>query len=1443
MASFKVSFRIGTEYKIATEFLSPVSLTKLNDLHWHYVQFSRRKEDFTLTVDGKTTSFRAEQPANGEFFKLDEGAFLGGPGGHKVTDLGHIPNFRGCLGHVKLNGYKVLQLTVAFQSQTLSYRTDRNCSSLFKADQSSAPVSFVASGAFMGFTLAEPQTSMVLYFEIRTKTTNSALLYSSGNPYSNHFLLLKLVDSRLYVVISHVKGILAGHSKKVVSDGRWHRVSIKLADEEFDLSVDETNEKLFDSSVKISIFLGRYLNFGGSEIYSTQELANAKSEGSQGFLGCLHNIVHQYKPLGLKQIDVSMGIQPGCLYQYPCSESPCSPEFECVEFGFSDFQCQCGNNNADSCSDKMSADSTRSPISTSFSRLPERSGKITQPLDVNPLDVIEGGTQRLDWRNLYIFPQFRRFGLSNKDIRFWVAEPPEHGKLTRSEEGSHVHLFSYQDVLDGRLNYTHDSSETTRDSVELEVEFFNYSAEFFPKDLQKRLPYTLPIHIRPLNDPPKIQLLNGRTLRLAHGSKLDITQELILVLDPDTLPSRVKVKILFATPNSGYFELKSAPGVPLSMFSLENLINGQIVYVQTGQLNAEVILMASDEISDSDPVTLHVDAFHIQLRQVVNTGLRVLHGSHELITNANLSFSTNAPSQKLDIQYKIVNIPRRGFVEVQQSNGDWQVTETFNQSQIDRGAIRFRHVRENRPTDDLFKFTATVLDFTALNVFEFRVSFMPVSLRILQQSFVLNNTREKTITREYLFTWTYPKMTPPDETIYHITAPPRSGYLFKVLEEVGSAGRHRRIGLFSNFTQADVNRELIYYKLHYANHKMLRDLFQFKVITPSVTGTNNPFAITYLPGDGSIQLTNRSVLVKEGSLQPITVQHLFLETRDHKDFTFFVLIPPSHGDLKLLVAPNSKKTLGNGTSFTTDDIANDRLFYKHDDSESVDDKTLLSAKPRNTVNNQVEIQFWLTFKVLLLDDNEPKRVNYGRKPPVFYVISSSERLVRQRDLHYADADTDSKAESIVFTFPPSDPNGGFYSARLPDIPVNIFTQKQIDNDEILFRHFGVHKSFGIPFTVSDGKFVIRDNFTVNGSRPFLREFENSGLKLEHGRTVAIRNVNLSMETNLDAKPEEIVYKLTSLPQYGQINVQSVSSMEKSGKKSVEFFTQEDVDAGRVFYEHTSTDRTTLKDVLYLSVHTGDLERTVEFVIVISNETVLRVAANKEVIVSEGGVTVISKDNLEMIHPQFTPASIVYTVVESPIYGSLILEANRRTMGKEVVDIKDFYVHKFTQFDVNAGNLQYMHGNLNQKTDRIVMNVSAGSIQVNYVKLLIRVVKNEIFLETRNFTVFSERSFQLDSTHISARCSYYQNYSFVFTVTDPPKHGWIENRTDMNNIQEVETFTTKDLQSGTIFYTNDGKMFWGDQFSVVAGLVGENLESQPKSVHIRIQHLNIEGNRS
>ncbi len=522
---------MGTQSAGATEFLSPVSSAKLNDLNWHYVQFSRRKEEFSLTVDGQTTTFKGDQLGD-ELFKLDEGALLGGPGGHRVSDLGNIPNFRGCLGHVKLNGYKVLQLTVAFQSQSLSYRTDRNCSSLFKAEQSGSPISFVAGGAFMGFTLSDPQTSLVLYFEIRTKSSNCALLYSSGSPYSNHFLLLKLVDSRLYVVISHVKGIAAGHSKLVISDGRWHRISIKLADEEFGISIDEVNEKLLDPSVKISIFLGRYLNFGGSEIYSTQAVSNSSdNSGSKGFQGCLNNVVHQYKPLGLRQIDVSLGIQPGCLYQYPCSESPCSPEFECVEFGFSDYQCQCANEG--SCSDKMSADSTRSPITDR--QLTERTGKITQPIDVNPLEVVEGGSQRLGWQNIYVFPQFLRFGLSNSDVRFWVAEPPEYGKLTRTGVLSHVHLFSYQDVMDGSLNYTHDSSESTRDSIELEVEFTNYSAEFFPKELQKRLPYILPIHIHPVNDPPRIHLFNGRTLRMAHGSKLDITQEQILVLDPVSL--------------------------------------------------------------------------------------------------------------------------------------------------------------------------------------------------------------------------------------------------------------------------------------------------------------------------------------------------------------------------------------------------------------------------------------------------------------------------------------------------------------------------------------------------------------------------------------------------------------------------------------------------------------------------------------------------------------------------------------------------------------------------------------------------------------------------------------------------------------------------------------------------------------------------------------------
>ena len=148
--------------------------------------------------------------------------------------------------------------------------------------------------------------------------------------------------------------------------------------------------------------------------------------------------------------------------------------------------------------------------------------------------------------------------------------------------------FSMADVRNGNLNYTHDGSENSNDRIEIQVEFLNPndSSEIF---LEFQI-HEIRIEIESLNDPPKIHLPQGDQFLIPFHSKKFLTQDFLEILDPDSNPSEVFVKILHIDSNKGFFESIQTPGVPIGQFSSEDIINEKIRYVHRESQKSDLVL-------------------------------------------------------------------------------------------------------------------------------------------------------------------------------------------------------------------------------------------------------------------------------------------------------------------------------------------------------------------------------------------------------------------------------------------------------------------------------------------------------------------------------------------------------------------------------------------------------------------------------------------------------------------------------------------------------------------------------------------------------------------------------------------------------------------------------------------------------------------------------------
>ncbi|KJH52435.1 hypothetical protein DICVIV_01412 [Dictyocaulus viviparus] len=622
-----------------------------------------------------------------------------------------------------------------------------------------------------------------------------------------------------------------------------------------------------------------------------------------------------------------------------------------------------------------------------------------QPVYVaESLEVNEGGSMPLQWKNIYILPEHSRFNISNKQILFSfqtetlrrtveIVEGPHHGTLTL--DGQPCATFDYSQLLSRSVIYKHDGSETIQDQLEFQSDL---NGENIGIPWLESTTYVLKIRINPVNDPPELtEAKSSQVIKISAKGSRPLTSDHIILSDPDDGPDKACFVYVQVVENRGvHIRVRNTT---VTEFTQRQFINRLVSIHDEGLTEKGVLrLIARDGNDRSQIVTLHTISTPVEVRLKANTGVRLLHHSSALITSNNLSFV--ATVSDLPISFSIVEVPHYGVVECSPNNGHFTVCSTFTQEQIDRGLVRFRHTSAHHPTQDTFSFQVSrkaykpflayvIFLFKSLNsaeeislsmvesggfvsmIYNFRLMFIPMNVKVFNREvFMLNGTDKGTLSRLNLFAWTFPKSYPPEKLLYHIEEPPKYGILSRKIN-----GKSRRIGVSSNFTQADLDNQLISFKLHFMQYSIINDFFLFRVITPAVSSESLRFEIIFVPSQTSIQLVNRTIVVHEGETTKIASDSLSLTTPDDSFFVFTLSSAPVHGSL-IILTETGNKTLTTGMYFTTKDISEERLVYSHSGSESRSDKLHLVAE--SAFRKGRRIPFWMSFSIIPINDNPPR---------------------------------------------------------------------------------------------------------------------------------------------------------------------------------------------------------------------------------------------------------------------------------------------------------------------------------------------------------------------------------------------------------------------------------------------------------------------------------------
>jgi len=820
-------------------------------------------------------------------------------------------------------------------------------------------------------------------------------------------------------------------------------------------------------------------------------------------------------------------------------------------------------------------------------------------------------------------------------------------------------------------------------------------------------------------------------------------------------------------------------------------------------------LQVSDGIESSQPAYLRVSAYPLQIKLTHNTGLVVVHRSFSYLTPGNLSFATNSDDSTIDIRYDVVSPPQYGALQkLKDVSGSWANVDHFSSRDMELHTVRYLH-NVGSPNQDEFKFQASVREVRTQQVYDFRITFIDLELKETRRVPVnLTNTSNITITSNHLRYQTNPLVTSASKIAFALTTEPRYGNLFL---------SDRKLAAADTFTQEDIEEARLSYSLFRRAYSNILDEITFKVNAPQCVDIHATLKFRYYVGKNSKSLEGmESLKVDEGSRAPLRITHVNPKQYGIFSLMYNLTVKPYHG--WLVVANNSKsREQRNVTSFMFENVTEQTVFYVHDDSETKEDSFEFVA-----VSPDADFMYVGKFHidVAMRNDNPPERtVNR-----IFHVVSQGDKLITSKDLAYTDKDIGTKASELIYTRKDGQ-RSGIYRITNPSAPIREFSQQNINDDTILFRHHGDERE-RIEFSITDGHFHEIAFLEIQASPPYIRLRESNDSIVQFNKSAVLRPKELEIETNVYATTKDIKYSVWEKPKHG--------ILLRHGRES-NGFTEDDLKHGSVAYRHLGG--SLAKDSFKFKVLVKGAEAEGVFVIKVYPESYwesLIVQSNKTIFVEESTSVLLSRKSLEIMHPKISPSEILYFVREWPRNGYLDLQIQDEHSEEAKEEYSGNAVKHFEQSMINEGRVFYVQSVMNQTNDRFVVDVTNGitwlrSLSVNFV-----IVPDKLYVEARGFTVVEGKSVALSESSFMVATPYYTGKVTDYRIIEKPRHGTI---LDSTKNAQVKKFSQKHLSAGVILYRHNGDEFSRDSFRMI--IMAGDKTSEPFDVSVIVQPVNDE----
>ncbi|XP_062307475.1 chondroitin sulfate proteoglycan 4 [Osmerus eperlanus] len=993
--------------------------------------------------------------------------------------------------------------------------------------------------------------------------------------------------------------------------------------------------------------------------------------------------------------------------------------------------------------------------------------------------------------------------LSTKEIYYTITTSPKHGSIARinlsnsNNSYNNILTFSNQDLLEERIMYIHDNSETTEDRFT----FIASTSQQFKSSITEEeigsKEGTFNIVIQLVNDKKPVRVVDKVFHVVRDGQKL-LTIEDLCYHDPDSDFDDSQLLYTRRGIPMGDLVLVNDTSHRLFQFRQKDLVEKQVLFVHRGVSTGRFVLFVSDGkhfVSSLLDVSAH-DPF---LRVGNNTGLLVQKGRSMTLTARNLSVLTNLDVRDdSEVTYKVYAEPKNGGLYSHKA----KVT-SFTQDDLKTGLISYQH-DDSKNLADSFNVTVKAKDLVLnarVNIKVFLESHQRPPIVQRNNSLVVEEGKPVKLDQSKLQITHEDNL--PSEIAFTVKVAPSHGFLrrFVKAEEryVGSKKKPVR-----SFTQEDVNAGNIQYVQ--AEPGRGNDTFSLDVTNGVTEVSDLRMSVDIVPLLIPLRVAN--VSVEEGGSKAVT-QEVLMVTNHHfsgSNFLYSLTEPPNHGHIEHSRLPGVPLT-----SFTRQQVEHEFIYYVHDSSETLDDNFTVVAN--DTALQKLSLPGTVYVQVTPVNDQPP--VITSNKVLRVWVGSVTE--ISLEDLNTRDEDTPPEDLQYMVT-PPS--NGHLALKSAPMRPVLNFTQAHIDQGQLLFVHSGA-MSGGFNFQVNDGmNFAPRQIFSITASALVLSLDRNHPLKVFPGSSTPITNEELDTGTNDNSGTSNrtITYSVIRRPKLGRL----VITQADNSTIDISSFTQAMVDGRKVWYIQGPVDSVgwAAMDTMTFSVASppASLEsQTFKFDISYENVGPDRkslLVANTGAVVTEGQSVVIDNSKLDASNlkaklsiPERSSYEVWFQVKFLPDHGVIVV--GERNLTKEKPN--------FSQFILNKYGITYWHDNSETTQDRFVfdawLNAKGKSAQrpledsqvvEEWFNITVTPVNDHSpVLKTKSpsLSVVQGDTVPLGPENLKVEDLDNPPEDIQYSIISNPNNGYLALEGKLN--ESVASFTQAEINRGVLFFVHDG----------------------------------------